>query len=217
MKFIQRLIEFTAQNEQPVVGCLAAKIVSGQEAIKALELLQALAKVTQVRLAERSQRKPATFVRASRTLAGRPVAAAKRTEAPKTGSRAASSASTKTGTKQPAETSSPERQVAGDVNVGHGALVPPDRPKRSPAPIEPLNHEPAQRPITISVSAVTIPQRPVPLLVKESEIEQNIQQVRANLRTLRVLALELGKAKEELYERMDLISRKTALSKTNAQ
>lgn len=48
--FIQRLIDFAANHKEPVVGCVAAKLVAGLEPAKSNELLQALAKIAQARV-----------------------------------------------------------------------------------------------------------------------------------------------------------------------
>lgn len=66
--FVQRLIDFAASHNQPVVGCVAAKLIAGLEPIKCNELLQALAKVAQARLLgsdKRGSLRPRTFTKSS--------------------------------------------------------------------------------------------------------------------------------------------------------
>lgn len=64
-EFIQRLIDHTAKNERPVVGCVAAKVIAGLEPNKTNELLQALASLAQVRLSgqDAPSSRPRTFTR----------------------------------------------------------------------------------------------------------------------------------------------------------
>lgn len=67
VEFIQRLIDHLAKNEQPVVGCVAAKVIAGLEPNKTNELLQALARLARARLSGRdaSSGRPRTFTRNS--------------------------------------------------------------------------------------------------------------------------------------------------------
>lgn len=65
-EFIQRLIDFAANHKQPVVGCVAAKLVAGLEPSKTNELLQSLAKIAQARLSGQEAndpKRPRTFTR----------------------------------------------------------------------------------------------------------------------------------------------------------
>lgn len=60
--FVQKLIDFSANNKQPVVGCLAAKVVAGLEPNKTNELLQALARLAQNQ-SHHQERRPRTFTK----------------------------------------------------------------------------------------------------------------------------------------------------------
>lgn len=57
VQFVQKLINFVANNEQPVVGCVAAKLVSGLEPTKCNELLQALARLGHKRVSGQQQQR----------------------------------------------------------------------------------------------------------------------------------------------------------------
>lgn len=50
MEFVQKLINFAANNKQPVIGCVASKIVAGLEPNKTNELLQSIARICQAKL-----------------------------------------------------------------------------------------------------------------------------------------------------------------------
>jgi hypothetical protein len=64
-EFVQRLIDFAANHKQPVVGCVADKLVAGLEPSKTNELLQSLAKIAQARLngQDGHPSRPRTFTR----------------------------------------------------------------------------------------------------------------------------------------------------------
>lgn len=156
-----------------MVGCVAAKILTGQETGKTLELLRALAKIAQSRLAERSQQKPATFVRA-------PKAPPSRSARPKPANSRPSSSSL--GPREPAERSVEARKI----------VVEPVRrtPKRQD--VQEQAGAPVVSPALVSQPTVTAP--------SELDIERNIQLLRTNLKTLRSLSLELARARQELSE-----------------
>ena len=91
VEFVQKLIDFVARNKQPVVGCVAAKIVACVEPNKSNELLQALGKVALAKQAQTSSGggRQRTFTRQTGA-----AAAAQTADNPATGSvRKSSSAS----------------------------------------------------------------------------------------------------------------------------
>lgn len=67
VEFIQKLIDFVARNDHPVVGCVASKVVAGLDPNKTLELLQGLASITQRKLSVSDDRRPRTFIKQSST------------------------------------------------------------------------------------------------------------------------------------------------------
>lgn len=76
--FLQRLIDYAANNKQPVASLIASRLLAGLEPNKTNELLQSLGRIAQLKVGERQQRRRAqTFiikssqVQAERSLATR--------------------------------------------------------------------------------------------------------------------------------------------------
>lgn len=63
MEFIQKLIDYAANNKQPVTNCVASRIVAGLEPNKTNELLQALARIATAKRSASNERRPRTFVK----------------------------------------------------------------------------------------------------------------------------------------------------------
>lgn len=79
-QFVQKLIDFAANNKLPVIGCVASKVVAGLEPNKTNELLQSLARVALRKLARgQDSRRPQTFTKrpiSSQLSSGSPASSA---------------------------------------------------------------------------------------------------------------------------------------------
>lgn len=223
--FIQRLIDHAAKNGQPVVGCVAAKVVAGLEPNKTNELIQALANIARVRLSGQDALniRPRTFTRppgATKPVAtstSGPRLTAKNSNQPmakqqtSSGSRVSSAhrLSIKSNRSDSIASSKSNISIRNETEVSNKSTD--KQVGRRTSNVEPLRRspviqenpkidEPELEIVKNSVPVPTVKQRQQVILTNESDINRHIPQLRSNLRHLRNVAGDLKQLDSEIKD-----------------
>lgn len=213
MDFVQKLIDYAANNKQPVANCLASRVVSGLEANKTNELLQSLAKIALIKRSASNERRPRTFVKPpTLPVASRPTGSPKKSTpvgAARVARPVASEARVRSGS---GKAQAASRDVARPVN--QQASPPADiKPEVSPEKVG-LTRESrdvgsgklASMPfnkLAEQDSVMVQPKQTIVQIVSESDINKNIHYLRSSLKSLRSIIGDLSKGEELLKDNLD--------------
>lgn len=204
MDFIQKLIDFVANNKLAVTNCLASRVLAGLEPNKTNELLQALAKLAIARR-NSSAKRPKTFVKQQIVATTNSKAAVlDNNSSPTSGSRGASGLGVTVG--------SGSRQIGNGVKSKAAAPL----EARQPNPTDLLNRDSAELSSNefsrksslksiqsngdLEKSNIILNLENQVAIASESDILKGIQSVRTNLKTLKQSMDELARKETNLRE-----------------
>lgn len=217
--FVQKLIDFSANNEQPVVGCLAAKVVAGLEPNKTNELLQALARLAQRQLnghlnQETASTASTTVARRPRTFT-KPLGIAGKQQQPTETTRQIGSASSRrkssggasvaihTPTSGASKRSSPTLALAA-------AAAPASPPTAAPVESSPLAKQAETNSSTGAAKAhhLAIKEQRQVVVSSESDINKgNLMHLKMNLRELKSTLDDVGQMEDSLRNKLNNVLR----------
>lgn len=217
--FVQRLIDFAANHKQPVVGCLAAKVVAGLEPNKSNELLQALARIAHARLSGQgaaASGRPRTFTKPTGPVPIAPNAGrldgqkssggghadSQRTRVAGTGGGVAgrTPATLATGGKQAKiESQRTGTNSVAQVLAEHQLAFADNKHDTRPPPEATASGSP---PAITSRTATIQPQQQVLSTPSESDINKNLQHLRSHLKSLRSTLNDVGQMEDSLRSKL---------------
>lgn len=218
VEFVQKLINFAANNEQPVIGCVASKILAGLEPNKTNELLQSLARICQAKLSLSSNNarnssatdRPRTFTRQLDSGVASRRQSSSRRASNEAGLSSAGSIKTATINKSKQQQ---QPQVKKELNIpSSSSLTIEQKLDNTIAAAPPLLNQPERQAVDI-IQPARVPAKAAPIKEKprqhhiissESDIGKEIHHVRAHLKLIRSTLSDIIKQEATLRDALTI-------------